>query len=135
MTLDELDALLGETEQVEAGGHVWDVADPTQAEALAVQRAFVAMAGMDGGAQDGAPDDATPEDGIARAEAADAMVLLAVRACVRVDGADRLDERRAGVVVRKTGRPGRYDENPLALACLRRCGVDLGGEDAQADPT
>lgn len=129
MTLEELDALLGETEQVEAGGHVWAVADPTQAEALAVQRAFVAMAGL---RQDGA----AAADGIAMAEASDAMVLQAVQACVRVEGLQgRLDAERAGTVLRKTGKPGRYDENPLALACLRRCGVDLGGEDAQADPT
>lgn len=127
MTLDELEGLLAETEQVEAGGRTWDVGDPTHAEALDVQQAYLDF---------GAAAKEKAETMVQHRKLAAAAVMALV-ACVRAEGMTlRLDDERAGTVLRKTGSPA---SNPLVDACFRRCGIllpDGDEEDAgEADPT
>ena len=132
MTLDELKGLLAETAAVEAGGHTWDVADPTFEEALDVQRLYLTWAK----AADG--DEKDPLNQVDSARRWGAAAAAAISACVRVDGMVlRLDGKEAGTILRRTGT---VYANALADACLRRCGVSVpegteGEGAAEADPT
>ena len=131
MTFDELKGLLAETEQVEAGGHVWDVGDPTFEEALEVQRLFMRWGrGFEA-------READPDRQLDTARAWGEAAVAAVAACVRAEGMTlRLDHEEAGTIVRRTGA---LYQSPLVDACLRRCGVTIpeGGEEgaAEVDPT
>ena len=121
----ELQRILSECEAVELDGIAVKVGDPPLVEALEIQdavRELVESKTM-----------ATPE-GVRKLLD---VSRQAIQLCVRVDDRDDLTEREAGALLVRGGMA--VMSNPLALACLSRCGcgwVTPGkGDGLDEDPT
>ena len=122
MNLEELNALLDETATVESGGVNWTVGDPNQKEAMSILRRFIATADM--------------EDDDERVNEYLSIYTEAIRACVRIDGLERLSEDQAGRILYKSGGSN-PDNNALSRACMGRCGVSYSKaeDESEADFT